>query len=282
MHIRGIELIFLGLALLAGPRLARADDEAGAAHLGARRIDRTAYTLDQRQVDIGVESIEAAPFDELTIGTYVPTWLLFPYLGTPVPTGFIKARTPFFGPVAASLRVNAIYLSGASLRSELAGANSANGSLWIVPAELAVSVNPAPHWSESIELMYVAVSGKGNADGNATIRGSAAATSFTLSSFTEFRLSSTFALTLLGRLLVHQDAAAVQGSASSEGTRVDFDLGVRRRNPLVACIVPGLQLDADRLHVDLGLGYGSFWLPILELPLAAYGPVPETNLYMRF
>jgi hypothetical protein len=283
MRFRGIELILVGLALCAG-RVARADDgvSAGASPEVARRIDRTAYTLDQGQVDIGLETFAVAPFDELMIGTYVTTWLLLPYLGLPVPNAFIKVRTPFIGPIVASLRVNAIYLSGASLRSELAAANSANGSLWIVPAELAVSVHPSKRLSESLELMYVGVSGKGSADGSTTIRGTAAATSLTLSSFSEFRLSSTFAVTLLGRLLVHQDATVVQGNASGVGTVVDFNLGVRRRNALVACLVPGLEVDVDRVHVDLGLGYGSFWLPILELPLAAYGPVPEGNLYMRF
>jgi hypothetical protein len=288
--------ILLGLALLF-PRAARAEDlgvspadavgasptagEASSRHT-ARRIDRTAYTLDQHQVDVGVESAAFAPVDELMVGTYVPTWLLFPILGAPVPTGFIKARTPFVGPFAASVRANVIYVSGASLRSELAEANSANGSLWIVPVELAVSASFLERASESLELMYVGISGSGNQDGSTTIRGSAAATSLTLSSFSEFRVGSGFAVTLLARVLVHQDAARVQGSASTDGTQVDFNLGVRRQNSFVACLAPGIELDFARAHLDLALGYGSFWLPILELPLASYGPVPEANFYLRF
>jgi hypothetical protein len=298
VRIHAIDLTRVLLGFLLLQRVARADDSAPQAApgivtvstaasepeplRGARRIDRTAYTLDQGHVDIGAESIEAAPFDELTLGTYVPTWLLSPVLGAPVPTGFVKARTPFIGPWVASLRANVVYLSGASLRSELAAANSANGSLWIVPVELAVSVNPAPRFNQSLELMYVGISGSGGANGTTTIQGSAAATSLTLSSFSEFRLSSAFALTLLGRVLVHQDAALVQGNASTNGTQVDFNLGVRRRNSFVACIVPGFELDVSKVHLDLGVGYGSYWLPILELALASYGPVPEANLFVRF
>ena len=95
-------------------------------------------------------------------------------------------------------------------------------------------------------------------------------------------MSSSFAFTLLARVLVHQDAARVQGSASNSGTEVDFDLGVRRRKSFVACIVPGVELDLGHAHLDLGLGYGSWWLPVLELSLASYGPVPEANFFVRF
>src|SRR5262249_61274373 len=98
----------------------------------------------------------------------------------------------------------------------------------------------------------------------------------------EFRITPGFGVTLLGRVLVHQDAASVQGTASSAGTQVDFNLGVRRRDSFVACIVPGIELDAEHVHMDLGLGYGSYWLPVLQLPLASYGLVPEINLYARF
>src|SRR5262245_54767703 len=98
MRFRSIELVLVGSVLFAG-RLARADDgtSAGESPDVTRRINRTAYTLDQGQVDIGVESFAVAPFDELTIGTYVTPWLLLPYLGLPVPNAFIKARTPFIG-----------------------------------------------------------------------------------------------------------------------------------------------------------------------------------------
>jgi hypothetical protein len=296
VRLRSVDLtyILLGLALLV-PSAARADDSTApdatvserataSANASAHttRIDRTAYTLDQRQVEVGIESAEFAPLDELTLGTYVPTWLLFPVLDAPVPTAFIKARTPFVGPFVGSLRVNVVYVSGASLRSELAEANVANGSLWIVPVELAVSANLVDRLRESLELMYVGISGNGNADDTTTIHGSVAATSLTLSSFSELRVSSGFAVTLLGRVLVHQDAALVQGSASSDSSQVDFNLGVRRRHSFVACIVPGIELDLARAHLDLGLGYGSWWLPVVELPLASYGLVPEANFYMRF
>jgi hypothetical protein len=283
----------LGVALaLSGA--ARADDSPqrsargtvstseNAAPHDTQRFDRTAYTPDQGHLDVGIESVEFAPLDQLTFGTYVPTWLLTPLLGAPVPTGFVKVRTPFIGPVVASLRANVIYFSGASLRSQFAEAASADGSLWIVPVELAVSAHPMPHLSESLELMYVGVTGNGDADGSTTIRGSAAATSVTLSSLSEFRVNSAFAVTLMGRVLVHQDAVSVQGNATSDGTQVDFDLGVRRRNSFVACVVPGVELDFGKAHLDLGLGYGSYWLPVVELPLTSYGLVPEANLYARF
>jgi hypothetical protein len=284
------------LALLACARAARADDAAAAtASVPAsetaprapslervRRIDRTAYTLDPLQVGVGVESVEFAPLAELTLGTYVPTWVLSPVLGTPVPTAFVKARTPFSGPVLASVRVNLVYLNATSLHSELAQATTVNGSLWIVPIELALSADISQRLSESLELMYLAIRGSANADGTATIRGSAAADGVTLSSFSELRMSRSFSLTLLARVLVHADAARVQGSSSSNGTNLDFNLGVRRRNAFVACVVPGVELDLGRAHLDLGLGYGSWWLPIVELPLASYGLVPEANAFVRF
>jgi hypothetical protein len=34
--------------------------------------------------------------------------------------------------------------------------------------------------------------------------------------------------------------------------------------------------------MNWGLGYGAFWLPIIEIPLPGNSVVPDADLYFRF
>jgi hypothetical protein len=54
---------------------------------------------------------------------------------------------------------------------------------------------------------------------------------------------------------------------------------------------PGAQYDHPRAVVpvelvqrlvDEGLGYGNWWLPVVELPLTSAQIVPELNFFVRF
>ena len=46
--------------------------------------------------------------------------------------------------------------------------------------------------------------------------------------------------------------------------------------------MPGLAFSWANVNLELGLGYGNWWLPVVQLPLPERGLVPEANFYVRF
>jgi hypothetical protein len=250
---------------------------------GSERVDYTAYTLRARELSLGPFKAELGIFPELMVGTYVPTWFAFPVLHSPIPTGYVKLRDPFRGPVAASFRATFVYIDADALASDLSENEGTNADLLVVPLELAVSARYTRKFSQSLELSYVFADAFAQQASGATIRGAGALSHLTLSTLFELRLTRVFALTLLGRLLLYQSAAHVRAQFEQGSTSVDADLGVKALDRAVtACAVPGVSFSWAHVNLELGLGYGAWWLPVVELPVPGRLLVPEGNIYVRF
>jgi hypothetical protein len=117
----------------------------------------------------------------------------------------------------------------------------------------------------------------------ATIRGAGALSHLTLSTLFEVRLTRVFALTLLARLLLYQSAAHVHARFNQGSTSVDADLGIKAQDrDFTACAIPGVAFSWSHVNLELGLGYGALWLPVVELPIPGALPLLEGNFYVRF
>jgi hypothetical protein len=82
---------------------------------------------------------------------------------------------------------------------------------------------------------------------------------------------------------VHQGRARITAHFSEGSTTVDADLGARPRSQeFVACAIPGVAFSWEHVNLHLGLGYGTWWLPIVELPLTTPQIVPDLSFYVRF
>lgn len=273
------------LALVAALlELARAAPAAAFQEPGNERVEDTAYTLRAREWSLGVLAAQYGIIDELTVGTYVPTWLAWPVLGVFAPTAFVKARDPLhWERLAASLRVGVAYFDARELSTELREQEGSSVDLVIVPIEPAVSVRYTDWFDHSLELTYVLVGAGVDIPGDTEIVGAGTATSLTLSTLLEFRVSRVTALTLLGRALLARGNASFSLEAEDDETTVDADLGARQRTDgFTWCLVPGVELSWEHVNLDLGLGYGSLWLPVVELPTRGRGVVPYANIYARF
>lgn len=44
---------------------------------------------------------------------------------------------------------------------------------------------------------------------------------------------------------------------------------------------PGVAFSWEHFNLHLGLGYGNWWLPVIELPLTSAQIIPEFNFYVR-
>jgi hypothetical protein len=250
---------------------------------GSERVDYTAYTLAGRELSLGPFKAELGIFRELMVGTYVPTWFAFPVLDSPIPTGYVKLRDPFHGPVTGSIRATFVYIDADALASELSENQGTNADLLVLPLEVSLSARYTSKVSQSILLSYVFADAFAKQASGATIRGAGALSHLTLSTLVELRLTRVFALTLLGRMLLYQSAAHVRAQFEQGSTSVDADLGVKALDrEFTACLIPGVSFSWSHVNLELGLGYGSFWLPVVDLPITGRLLVPEGNFYFRF
>ena len=250
---------------------------------GEERVDYTAYTLRPWELSLGPFKAEAGIPGGLMLGTYVPTWAFGPLVGVTIPTGFVKLRDPFRGPVTASARVGVVYFDGATLAAEATQNNGSKAGLLVLPLEAAVSARYHRYVSQSLLLTYVFVSAGGKEASDTSIRGAAGVSNLSISTMREVRLTRVLALTLLARLMVHQGNARVTAHFSEGSTTIDADLGARpRRHEFVACAIPGVAFSWEYVNLHLGLGYGNWWLPIVDLPLTTPQIVPDLSFYVRF
>jgi hypothetical protein len=266
------------LAVLASSTAARAYQQKG-----HERVDYTAYTLRPWEPSVGPFKAELGMPGGLMVGTYLPTWAAGPLLGVTVPTGFVKVRDPFDGPVAFSARGTVVYFDGASLAAEATENKGSKAGLLVAPIEGAVSARFNRWFTQSVLFTYVYVFAGGSNASDASIRGAAGVSNFSISTLLEGRLTRVVAVTLLLRMLAHQGNAHFTAHFSQGTTTVDADLGARpREQEFVACAIPGVALSWEHVNVHLGLGYGTWWLPIVELPLTTPQIIPELNFYVRF
>lgn len=246
-----------------------------------QRVEYTARTLNAGELTLGPTKVHAGLLDTILVGTYVPTWFTWPVLGAPIPTAFIKVRDPFAARLAVSLRATLVYLSTRAL-SGITDDSSTEGALLIVPVEGALTFRFSRRFAQSTELTYVAGGLTRNTASTTTLEGSAVSSNVTFSTFSELQLTDAFALTWLNRVLLYQGGTRIRARATQGATSIDADIEIRNRQALTACAVPGVQLTFGAFNFDVGLGYGSWWLPIIQLPLPYYGLVPEANAYVRF
>jgi len=251
---------------------------------GNERVDKTAYTLKSGEFSLGILEAQGGVTREVLVGTYVPTWFAFPFLGVPVPSAFVKVRDPWKGPLTLSGRLNFLYVDADVLASEiLENSGGDDASVYLFPLEAAASYRFNRVYSQSLTLTYVAVTVDGKHESDASIHGAAALTNLSLGAFSEWRLTRVLALTLLLKAMVYRGNAHVRANFVEGSTAVSADLGAADPiSGLVACAVPGVSLSFSHVNLELGLGYGHFWLPIVQLPLPRPGLVPEANFYVRF
>jgi hypothetical protein len=251
--------------------------------IGSERVDYTAYTLKGGELSIGLSKAELGVTSELMLGTYVLPWFTFPWLGTPISTGYVKVRDPFHGSISFSGRCTFVYADADALVSYLFSDSSAKAKLILVPLELGVSARYSRRFTQSLELGYVSAGAGFTKVSHASIRSAGVFDTLTLSSLLEFRFTRVFAATLLARGLLYQSPAHVRARFKHGLTHLDADLGVRpRQGKVVACVLPGVSFSWQHANLELALGYGAWWLPIVQLPEPKLGIVAEGNFYFRF
>jgi hypothetical protein len=278
--IRRVRAFAMSIAMLAGTLAARAHAEYPRPD---ERIEDTAYTLRGGRFSVGVWSAETGIFDDVMIGTYLPAWLAFPVIDAPILTGFIKLRAPWDGPLALSVRVGAAYFDAGRVAADISDGRAKRADVFAVPFEVAASLRISDRITQSLQLSYVSIKIGASEQNQATGSGSATTSNASLSALLEMKIDANWALTMVGRMLVYQGPAHITAHLDRGVTSLSANLGfLPYRGATLWSLVPGVAFGSGHLHVELGLGYGSYWLPIIETPLPGSSLVPEGNIYVRF
>jgi hypothetical protein len=282
VRTRRRSLALICALLVSSAAVVRADQQPG-----EERIDYTAYTLHRNEFSIGVGAAAYGVFDQLTVGTYVLPWFAFPLLRAPIASGYIKVRDWFSGPVSVALRGGFVYLNASSLSAELSNNASSDVGFLAVPLELSVSWRIRPEVSQSLQLGWVHASVAGELPRGATIDaglgGVSSATSVSLASLTEVRLTRVVGLYMRSTLLLSLSDIDVRGQYERNGTQVAARLGARPDQPaIVGNVIPGVHFSWSHVNLHVGVGLGTNWLPFVGLPTQVVTVVPDVDFYVRF
>jgi hypothetical protein len=269
----------LALGVLALCLLSSAPAQAD--QLENPRPDFTAYTRPKGEVAASLFKVELGIIDELMIGTYVPTWFLFPLLKAPVPTFYVKGRSWFEGPFTLALRGGFTFVPGRAVAQIADG--PADASMIALAGEIDASYRFDERFTLSLGIDSSQIHAAGSGGEATSVEG--ASTSDTLSTrlFGEWRFTRVFALTLLAQVLIYQSPISVDASSDSDAVSVEGDLSAesalrQRRLSLIA----GVSFSWKRWDLYAGVGYGVFYLPVLGLPTTKAWPLVDLGFAYRF
>jgi hypothetical protein len=254
---------------------------ARAQQLENPRTDYTAYTRPQGTLAAGPFKVEHGIIDEVMVGTYVPPWFLFPVLKTPVPTVYLKLRTPTWENFTTSIRGDLAYISGTAV-AELSD-DDATASAIGTTADIGLSYRIDERFSASLGLDYAHLRAVGESSDEATsIEGASAAHTYSVRAFGEWRLSRVFALTLLFRYLIYQSPISADATQDSDAVSVETDLSAEATLQKHFSIVPGVSFVWEKWELSAGVGYGVVYLPVLGLASAKNWPIVDLGFAYRF
>ncbi|HWP08186.1 MAG TPA: hypothetical protein VNN72_20730 [Polyangiaceae bacterium] len=245
------------------------------------RTDYAAYTRPKGRMAVGPFKVEHGIIDEIMVGTHPLPWFAFPFLGVPIPNGYLKLRTSWFEPLTFSVRGGLTYIDAKAL-AELAD-DSAEASALSVTSDFTASWKINEKFSLSAGFDYAHISAIGSSkDEAANIEGASTADTYSVRLFGEWRFTRVFAMTLLTRYLIYQSPIDTSSSTETDAVSVDTDLSAESTEQRHFSIVPGVSFAWEHWELSGGVGYGIFYLPMLGLATAKRWPILDLSFAYRF
>ncbi len=257
------------LSALAAPAWALHSEEE-------RFTDNTAYTLQDKEIRLGLWRVEWGAIEGVTLGTVTVPWLL--------KTPNLNVKWAFWrgDPLTASAKLSVMRLDLRNLFPE-----SPPATLVIIPFELLGSYRFNRTHTMSGGLAHTLVRLSGSTPDSKDLQGAAAVSNTQLVGAWEWRFSKSLALVTEVRLLLNQTV--------SESTSITFEVPPNYEVELVqagqtdaadfkgaSSVVPSLLWSWDWFNLRLGLGWGNFNLPPANFVLPMEIPIPELDLFARF
>lgn len=266
----------LALAVVVSAASSLAPTSARADHSEEERIiDQTAYTLPKGTFQLGLFRQEWGPIDRLTVGTLALPWLLR------FANAHLKWRIIGNDPVSIAASIGAFRFAPEAVKE-----STGDAVLTVVPFDLVGSWRIDDRWTLSPGLVYTVVTLKGSYD-PAQLEGAAAVSNLQLVTTLEYRLTTKTAFVLHGRYLAFQNTSGrvsstlrpdrfttVELQAVASTDALDF--------PVAFSVVPSVVFSWKVFNLRLGVGYGNYSIPAINLVLPKKTLVPDLDFYFRF
>ena len=249
-----------------------------------RQTDFSAFTLRKSQLRLGLFQQEAGIANWWSIGTYTAPWLLIPFTGAFNGSVYTKIKFIDLNGFAASARVNYFIFN---LRNFNAG-NFEDGKFHasVLPISGTVSYVINPVWTQSFDATWVETfaHGSGGVKENSAVFGAGLQRTLQLTLSSEVRLSRILALNFLARYVPWAQAVSFSSDATApDGTQVWVEGEVEAadlRNSWMMQV--GTTFSWARFNLQLGLGYGDFFVPGIRFVGVNKAPIPDLDFFFRF
>lgn len=272
MRTRLVALSCIGGLLM--PLGARAEDNP--------RTDYTAYTRPAGRTAVGLFKLEQGILDQLTIGTYWPLWFAYPALGVLIPNAYLKMGTSRRVPLALAGRAGVTYVDDSAISKMSHNQASASAIAYAAEVDASLRLGSAFTLTLGGDYNHLSAVGGGTDHVAASIEGASTADTWSARLLTEWHLTHSFELSLLVRYLIYQSPLNADVETESEAVSVEGDLsgeGSRRRR---WSLVPGVAFEGESWELQLGVGYGVFYLPVAGLPTSKSWPIVDLGFAYRF
>lgn len=254
-----------------------------------RQSDFSAFNMNRNEIRLGLFQEEYAIFDQWAVGTYLAPWIVMPIVQGPIVNFYTKVElldvVPRTGQrFAVATRATLLYANVDSF--EVQGIDEGQFKATILPLSIIGSYVFDKTWTASLEATFVQTWLNGDADsvGATEVAGAAAQRSFQLAAYGEMRLSRHVALNLVMRYApwvedLRVDSEIEVDASITTQVQASFDAPTSGTAWLVQ---PGVTFSWGIFNLQLGVGYGNFFVPSVRVVSAQQTIVPDLDLYFRF
>jgi hypothetical protein len=234
--------------------------------------ERTARTIPQGTLKLGLLAFEYGIIDRLSVGTDPPAWAARAFVSVLLPNLHFKGVVWERERYQLALQVAGYY---ARLSDD-----SASGHLIAVPVSLFASYRMAERWWIHPEATYnfVKAFGSGNIR-DADLKGNVATRTVQFAAVLEYRVKPWLALLGSGRYQVYSGPLAISGESMLDPyttVNVDGQATPRVEHPWQA--VAGVAFLWKYVHLSAGVGYGYYFLPGMDIAYPKKTIVPDLSL----
>lgn len=254
---------------------------AAAERAPSAEVDLGAASLERRELSIGLMRAQYGATDWLTAGSYTLPWgLMIADPASLIANAFARAAAPVTDELSASLQVGLVWAhlddidrDGLDARVQLVNANGR------------VSAALSDRWAITGELTWVfaQVTAERLDETDAEIAGVAIANTGHASIGARYRRSPRLTLWARARVLIDHAPVIAEGAAQiSARTRIEARARANGADlSTTGSAMIGALATFGRLNLRVGVGYGHWIVPMIELPVGQNLPSVDLDLYWR-
>jgi hypothetical protein len=239
----------------------------------AERLDeRTAYTIGRHTFKIGLLALDFGITEKLSVGTDPPAWAARALGKIWIPNLHVKYQFYNRGRWAVAGTAGFYYAS-------ISGSDG-SGQVLDIPFAAFASFIAHPHVILHFEGSYVFARMLGAGDvQSSTVHGAAAARAVQLGLMGQFPVTHIFSLIALGRVQVYTGDVGFNATSQVDPyTSVTLNGNVVPKDPHPWQAVVGAAFLWKHFHLQGGVGYGSYFVPGLYVPVPKTTVVPDISL----